>query len=172
VITSINNVTIHDGRDLQWVVARLPLNKPVKVRVVRDGKPTTLEVVIEEQPENLGSSRSPRPRPLEREPESIAIDKLGVEAADLTPDLAERLGYGEKLKGAVVTSIKRDSPAASDLVPGLLITKVDATPVRSATALRSAIGTASFSKGVLLQVQSPQGGTNIVLIKSESSRGE
>src|SRR5262249_34734582 len=59
VILSINNVAIHDGRDLQWVVARLPLGKPVKVRVLRDGKPETLEVVIEEQPEDLGSSRGP-----------------------------------------------------------------------------------------------------------------
>src|SRR5262249_54532969 len=107
VITSINNVAIHDGRDLQWVVARLPLGKPVKVRILRDGKPETLEVVIEEQPENLGSSRGPVPRGVEREPESIAIDKLGIKAADLTADLAERLGYNEKMKGALITSIRR-----------------------------------------------------------------
>jgi len=140
--------------------------------VLRDGKPTMLDVVIEEQPENLGSSRVPVPRPPEREPESIAIDKLGIKAADLTSDLAERLGYGEKLKGAVVTSIKRKSPAASDLVPGLLITRVDSTPVRSADALRSAVEKASMSKGVLLQVNSPQGGTSFVLVKSDSSGGE
>jgi len=172
VITSINSVAIHDGRDLQWVVARLPLGKPVKVRVLRDGKPTLLDVVIEEQPEKLGSSRGRLPKALEREPESVGISKLGIRAADLTPDLAESLGYGEKMKGALVTSVKRDSPAASDLMPGLLITKVDATPVRSVSALRSAVEAASLSKGVLLQVQVPQGGMSFVLVKSESSRGE
>src|SRR5439155_2308139 len=130
------------------------------------------DVVIEEQPENLGSSRRPVPKALEREPESVGISKLGIKAADLTPDLAESLGYSEKMKGAVVTSIKRDSPAASELVPGLLITKVDETPVRSANALRSAVEAASLSKGVLLQVRSPQGGMSFVLVKSGSSRGE
>ena len=46
-----------DGRQLQAVVAGLPLDKPVDVAVVRDGASVNLKVTIEEQPERYGSTR-------------------------------------------------------------------------------------------------------------------
>ena len=48
----------------------------------------------------------------------------------------------------------------------MLITKVDRTPVESAADFRAAAEKASLSKGLVLQVQTPQGGTNFVLIQS------
>ena len=176
VLTAINGNPIKDGRDLQWAVARLPLNKPVAVHIVRDGQLRTLQVTVVEQPADLSREREPAPRRPEREPEQepegISIDKLGIKAADLTTDLAEGLGYKSGLKGAVVLRVKRRGPTAAKLVPGMLITKVDKTPVDSAEALRSALDKTSLEKGVLLQVRSPRGGAHYVLLKSGSSRGE
>lgn len=174
VITSINGNPVKDGHDLQWVVARLPLNRPVGVRLVRDGQPRTVQVTVVEQPADLSVDRTPAPRrrgPAE-EPEGIRIDKLGIEAGDLSADLAERLGYRSGLKGAVVLHIRRGSPALTELTPGMVITRVDKTPVDSAESLRSAVAGASLEKGVLLQVRSPRGGANYILLKSDSTHGE
>lgn len=48
---------------------------------------------------------------------------------------------------------------------GMLIKKVDTRKVADARAVQQALEKASLSQGVLLQVQSPQGGTNIVLLR-------
>jgi len=55
VITAIAEQHIGDGREVQKVVAQLPLNKPVQFSVLREGKKRNVEVVIEEQPERLES---------------------------------------------------------------------------------------------------------------------
>src|SRR5262249_25779385 len=56
VITSVHGKAIKDGHELQTVVAGLPLNQPVEVTVLRDGKPQTLHVTIEEQPKAYGTA--------------------------------------------------------------------------------------------------------------------
>jgi serine protease Do len=55
VILSLGGKSIKDGRELQTVVAGLPLNKPVEVTLVRDGKRKTLQIRIEEQPREFGT---------------------------------------------------------------------------------------------------------------------
>ena len=48
----------------------------------------------------------------------------------------------------------------------MLITRVEKQAVTTSATLVEALKGASLEKGVLLQVQSPQGGTNFVLLKS------
>jgi serine protease Do len=54
VIVNLGGKAIKDGRELQSIVAGLPLNKPVEVTVVRDGKKKMLQITIEEQPREFG----------------------------------------------------------------------------------------------------------------------
>jgi hypothetical protein len=49
---------------------------------------------------------------------------------------------------------------------------VDKKPIRSAKELREAVEAASLEKGVLLQVETPQGGTNYVVLKASTSTKE
>jgi serine protease Do len=167
VITALDGKTISNSRELQMAIARQPVGKTVVVQALRDGQAKTLQVTIEEQPHKFGTERVPLPRRIEREPDSIAIDKIGVEAVDLTADVADSLGYSEQAKGAVIAAVKRNSPADdAGLHRGMLITKVDKKPISSAKGLRDAIEAASLDRGVLLQIESSQGGTNYVLLKS------
>jgi serine protease Do len=170
VLTTLDGKPIHNGRELQMLIARLTVGKSVEVRGLRDGQAKTFNVTVEEQPNKFGTTRVPVPRRFERsEPDSVSIDKIGVEAIDLTADVAESLGYREHTQGAVIASVKRDSPAdEAGLRRGVLITKVDKKPVKSAKELQDAIEAASLGKGVLLQIETPQGGTNYVLLKSSS----
>ncbi|HZV05876.1 MAG TPA: trypsin-like peptidase domain-containing protein [Gemmataceae bacterium] len=168
VLTTLDGKPVHNGRELQMLIARLPVGKSVEVRGLRDGQAKTFNVTIEEQPNKFGTTRVPLPRRIERdEPDSISIDKIGVDAIDLTPDVADSLGYREQSQGALIASVKRDSPAdEGGLRRGMLITKVDKKPVKSAKDLRDAVEAASLGKGILLQIETPQGGTNYVLLKS------
>jgi serine protease Do len=168
VMTTLDGKPIHNGRELQMLIARLPVGKSVEVNGLRDGQAKKFNVTVEEQPQKFVTPRVPLPRRFEgSEPDSVSIDKIGVEAIDLTADVAESLGYREHAQGAVIASVKRDSPAdEARLRRGVLITKVDKKPIKSAKGLQDAIEAASLGKGVLLQIETPQGGTNYVLLKS------
>ncbi len=167
VIQSLGGKPIKDGHELQTVVASLPLGKPVEVSVLRDGRPQTLSVTIEEQPRDYGTARVPVRRAPQAEADVVPMDKVGFEATDLTPETAEQLGYPENTRGVLITKVTSDGLAAgAGLRRGMVVTKVDRKSVTSANALKEALENASLDKGVLLQVQSPQGGTNYVLLKS------
>jgi serine protease Do len=167
VIQSLGGKGVKDGHELQTVVAGLPLGKPVEVSVLRDGQRQKLSVTIEEQPRDYGTTRVPVRRAPEPETDAVPMDKIGIEATDLTPETAEQLGYPEHVKGVLITKVASDGLAAgAGLRRGMVVTKVDRKAVTSAKAMKDAVAAASLEKGVLLQVQSPQGGTNYVLLKS------
>lgn len=101
--------------------------------------------------------------------ESITLDKVGISVTDMTPELADDLGYKKSTKGVVITEVQQGSVAfEAGLRKGMLITKVDNQKVTSAQNAQQALQSASLSRGVLLQIQSPQGGTNFVLLRSEA----
>jgi serine protease Do len=166
VIVALAGKPIKESRQLQMTVAALPMGSPVDITVVRDGKPRTLQVTIEEQPATFGSTRVPLPRPPRGDVDSIGLDKIGVEVTDLTSELAEELGYKTAATGAVITKIEEDSLAsAAGLFRGMMITKVDREPVKSAAALREMLEKKSLEEGILLQTYAPQGGTGFVQLK-------
>jgi serine protease Do len=170
VITALGGKPVKDMRSLQGAVAVLSKGKPVELSVIRDGKPETLSVTIEEQPLTFGSTKAPRSRLPETVKETVSIDSIGAEAADLTPKLAEGLGYSDTTKGAVLTGVERDGLAASaGLGRGMLVTKVEQQPVTSADALKEKLDKTALDKGVMLQVRTPRGGVTYVMLKSESS---
>jgi serine protease Do len=167
VITAINGQPVKNSHDLQSVVLNLAVGKEIELAVVRDGKPQTIKARIEEQPAQFGTARLPDPAAPEREQESVTLDKAGLEVADLTPALARKLGFRDKVEGVVITRVDRDSLAAqAGLHRGLVITKVDKKAVTSASDLKDRFGKTSLQNGVLLQVQSPETGTSFVLLKS------
>ncbi len=166
VIVSIAGKPVRDGRELQGVVAGLALNVPAEVVVLRDGQRKALQVTVEEQPKDFGNVRVPLPRAPERGKDAVNLEAIGAEVSDLTAEAAEQMGYKSGAKGAVITQVERDGLAAeAGLRRGMLVTRADRQPVTTAAELRDALASASLEKGVLLQVQSPQGGTNFVLLK-------
>ena len=167
IITTITGKPVKDGRELQRLVAGLPLGKPVEMMVMRDGKNEKLAITIEEQPEDFGTARVPlRPAP-KSDKNVISLDKVGLDVSDLTPELAEQLGYKEQT-GVVVVGVASDSlAAAAGMRKGMLITKVDKQPVKTAAEVRDMVEKGSLENGVLFQTHSPQGGTGYVLLKKE-----
>jgi serine protease Do len=169
VITAINGNAVGDSRDLQKVVLSAPLGKPVDLNIVRDGQPRTLKVTIEEQPADYGTVRvnnTPR-KQQPKEPDAVSLDKMGVEVTDVTPQIAQQLGFKKDQKGAIVTEVDPDGAAyEAGVRRGMLITKVDKKAVASADGAKDLLNKASLDKGVLLQVQTAQGGTNFIVVKA------
>jgi serine protease Do len=166
VIVSIGGKPVKDGRELQRVVAGLTLGKPAPLGIVRDGKPQTLQVTVEEQPQDFGSPRVNVPRSPRRDGGGVQLDKIGVDVTDLTPELAEQFGLKNQT-GVVVTRVEPGSAAEeAGLRRGTLVLKVDKEAVKSAAGLRDLLDKAPLDKGVLLQTYTPQGGTGFTVLKA------
>lgn len=99
VITEIDGKKIKDTHELLRIVAAIPVGKKVNIKVVRDGKPLVLPIVIAERndvKEQAGRTKSD--------------GHYGMNVQELTPQTAEFLGLTEK-SGVVVTAVKEGSPA-------------------------------------------------------------
>jgi serine protease Do len=170
VIVSVNGKEVKDGKQLQHIVAELPLRKPAQMEVMRDGKKKSLDVTIEEQPTEFGSvANNVTPRGPSTS-EGISLDKLGLEIAELTDVQAEEFGFRAGTRGVVITRVQPETPASeSGLRRGMLLMKVDNARVSSPEQAQRALEKASLSDGVLLQVQSAQGGTNFVLLRGKAA---
>jgi serine protease Do len=166
VIVSVAGKPVQDDRQLQAVIAAQAPGKPVEVAVVRDGKPLAVRVTLVEQPNDFGPIRVPVPKLADLPREGLEVDKIGVEAVDLTPELAQDLGFREGTKGAVIVRLDREGLAAeAGLLRGMLVTKVDRKPVASAKELKELVGAGSAERGLMLLVQSARTGAGYVLLK-------
>ena len=85
--------------------------------------------------------------------------------------MAEGLGYKDAVKGALLTDVDHNGPAAlAGLGRGVLVTKLEDQAVTGADQLKEKLASASLDKGVMLQVRTPRGGVTYVLLKSESQQ--
>jgi serine protease Do len=168
VITAVDGKPVHNMYELLMQVAWLEPGKAVELQVVRDGKPQTLRAMIEEQPKDFAQRDVPAhagPRDRQRNG-GVAVDKVGVQVSDLTQAQADRLGFRDTA-GALVVKVDEGGLAdEAGFRAGMLIRKVDRQPVKSAAAFKEALEKASLEKGVLVQAESPDGGTNFFLLKA------
>jgi serine protease Do len=165
VITSIAGHAIKDSRDVQMMVANLPLKLATNVEVVRDGKKLVLPVTIEEMPADFGQRAVSSPKRSNAPAAPQRLEKLGIEIGDMTDEVAESLGYRKGTTGVVISKVNTGPAFDIGLRKGMLITKVDGRRVTNASEARKMMETASPERGVLLQVQSASGGTNFVLLR-------
>jgi serine protease Do len=168
VIITIAGKKVRDANVLQRLVADLPLQKPSEIRVLRDGQPVNVPVVIEEQPKEYGSATAPAQRQNRVIAGGVPIAETGIEIADLTDALADDLGFRSGTRGAVIARVDLESSAANaGLRRGMIITRADDAKIANVAQIQQALAPANLQRGVLLQVQSPQGGVNYVLLRSD-----
>ncbi|HPG26679.1 MAG TPA: DegQ family serine endoprotease [Myxococcota bacterium] len=143
VIVEFDGQPIDEWRDLPIVVANTPVESDASVVVIRDGKRKRLRVRIGrlDDPEVVAASNTA----------GDGAQAYGLQAQDLTPQLAERLGL-EETEGVIVTDVDPNGPAAeAGIRRGDLIVEVDRKPVRSARDLAKRLG--DGGDGVLVLVR-------------------
>jgi len=173
IITSVAGQEVKDSRDLQHLVSTLTLNKSYPVKVYRDGKDQTLSVFVRPAPENYGEDRTilaKTPKKEKAESEELSVKNLGIELQDLTSENAEQFGYAEDKSGVVVAKVDPNGIAAEQgLRRGMIITKIAEKPVTSAAKAREMLQKSSLEKGVLVQVQTREGGKARIALQAETA---
>ena len=162
VITSFNGTPIASHRQLSAVVGRTPIGKSVPVVVYRDGKEVKLNVTVREAPANYGVPVDDETEP-EQQAEGQKFDKLGLEVAPLTRDVAQQLGLKDA-SGVVITGVEPGSAAEREgLEASMAIVQVGRQNVKSVEEFEAAIAKGSLDKGILILVKSAEGSRYVVL---------
>ncbi len=165
VITSFNGTPITSHRQLSAVVGRTPVGKAVPVVVSRDGKETKLTVTVREAPANYGL-RAEDAAEGEQPAEARQFDKLGLEVAPLTGDVAKQLGLKDDA-GVVITGVEQGSIAErAGLEASMAIVQVGRQNVKSVEEFEAAIAKVSLERGILVLIKSAEG-SRFVVLKSE-----
>ncbi len=162
VILDFAGKKVTDPRDLQEVVERSPIGSTQPLVILRDGKQTTLNVTLREQPANYGLAENESETP--GEGGAAHFSKLGVAVAPLTADVARKLGV-EANQGVVITDVRNGSAAQmAGLESGMVIASVNQRPIKSVADFNKATEKASLAKGILLLVRTAHG-THFVVVQ-------
>jgi serine protease Do len=148
VVTEVNGQPIGNGGALQMAVSEMTPGTPLKLNVVRDGKPMTLNLTVgqfkakTEQASNAGDNAGQK-------------GKIGVAVANLDDNARQQLNVPEQVKGVVVQDVKPGSPAEdAGLQPGDVIQEVNRKPAASASQFASDVHATPADKDILLLVWS------------------
>jgi len=141
VIVEFDGKEVKDSGDLPIIVARTPVDKKVRMKLLRDKKEVILTVAVGELKEEEVVASVPEK------------GELGMTVQKVTPQMAESLGL-DKPEGVVVTDVESGS-AADDagIRRGDVIVQIDRKPVRSVEEYRKFIAGIRKGKGVLFLVK-------------------
>ena len=124
VILEFDGREVAEMRKLPRMVAETRIGKGVKVVVWRKGKEENLTVDLGELEEEQVAAAVATTGP-EEEDES-KVEALGLDLAQLTPELRQRFELKEDMEGVVITDVWADGTAAAKgLKPGDVIVEVD-----------------------------------------------
>lgn len=157
IIVSVNGESMSDVGQLRNTVSMMTPGTEVPVEIVRDGKRREITVELGELPVERTA------RAMERQEEEEPVSKLGLGVQNLTPELAEQLGY-ENQEGVVVTRVAPDSAAyQAGIRRGMLIRQVNRQDVDNMQEFQAALQKPGNANQVLLLVQDQQASRYVVL---------
>jgi len=148
VVTQVNGQPVDNAGALQVAVSEMTPGTPLKLGVVREGKPMTLDLTVGqyhakgEQASNEGESGGQK-------------GKIGVAVANLDDQARQQFNVPDQVKGVVVQEVKPGSPAEdAGLQPGDVIQEVNRKPATSASEFATAVHSSPADKDLLLLVWS------------------
>ncbi len=149
VVVEFNGKPIQNTDDLPQIVANTTPNTTVPIKVIRNGKEQTLNVKVEELDlaAEMGEQQS-----RSNEPDAQTGGGFGITLNNITPEIARRLDLPSGTKGAVITDIEPDSPAARALQPGDVILRVNRETVSSAAEASQALRAVESGHAVAMMV--------------------
>jgi len=130
VILQFNGKNVGKSDDLPQMVGSTTPGTTVPLKIVRNGKEMTLNVKVEELDleAETGTQQSRN-----AEPGADTSAGFGITLNNITPDIERQMELPRGSRGAVVTDVDPDSPAARALQPGDVILQISGQPVSSAT---------------------------------------
>ena len=147
VIVEYDSKSMDSPTHLRNAVAQTPIGKKVSVKLIRDKKPKTIEVMIVEQPKSLG-----QPSAEESRESAVSTGVLSdLEIRELNDELTARYGLKTSERGVVVVSVKSGSTAEEMGVrEGDVILEVNRKAVSSLKSYEQAASGLAKDQAVLL----------------------
>jgi serine protease Do len=148
VVTEVNGQKVDNASGLQVAVSEMSPGTPLKLSVIRDGNPTTVNLTVGqyhakgEMASNEGDNADKKAR-------------IGVAVANLDDNTRQQFNVPDHVNGVVVQQVKPGSPADdAGLQPGDVIQQVDRKPADSASQFADEVHAAPANQDVLLLVWS------------------
>lgn len=147
VILAVDGDPVGNVTELKSRIGATPPGTEVEIEFLRDGKRRKVTVELGE----VTQEALARGRSREEEAETTS---LGIRLRNLTPELAEQLGYAEAEGGVLITGVRPGSEAARRMLRrGDLIVEVNRKPVTSVKEYREIIEELDSGAAVLFRVR-------------------
>ncbi|HWF09949.1 MAG TPA: Do family serine endopeptidase [Bryobacteraceae bacterium] len=163
VVVSIDGKPVTKGQDLIDIVADSPVGADLKVGIIRDKKPMTLNVVVGDRTKIFAKEYGAGPAPVEPEgPGNPTQVKFGMSVQSLRPAERDNLGF-KGTGGVMVASTEPGSFAETiGLQKGDIIVELNREKVNSPADIQRIQNTLKAGQPVAFQVmrqaQGPRGG--------------
>jgi Do/DeqQ family serine protease len=143
IIKSVDEKSIKNTNELVKEIQKKKVGQKVKLSIVRDGKPITIEVTTTSMPDKPEAVK-------EKEIE----EKLGVEVQELTPQLAARYRISSEIKyGVIVISVEEGSPADDmGLQEGDVILEINRKKIETIKDFEKAVKDINLEKGIVFRL--------------------
>jgi len=142
IIKSLDDKTIKNVNELVKEIQKKKVGQKVKLNIIRDGKPTTIEVTLTSMPEKPEAAK-------EKEVE----EKMGASVQELTPQLALRYRISGIKRGVVVVGVEDGSLADEmGLEEGDVILEINRKKIETMKDFEKAMKDANIDKGILFQL--------------------
>jgi serine protease Do len=166
VIVAIDGKKVESNDDATMqVISRSP-GSSVNVEIVRNNQPTTVTVTLGTRPggvdwnkQNNNNDNSTNP---DEGDNSGNATVRGITVETLTPDLAQQLNAPGSLHGVVVDSVAADSPAADNVVRGMVITAVNRQQVNNVSDFKRLMGQSNGKAALITFWANGQPGFTVV----------
>lgn len=156
IILEVNGEKIEDNRRLSAMVAEIEVGKVVEIKVLRNGDTKTVNVEIGRMGDE-GTASAPSKTDTESE--------LGINVAELTPELARRLNINDKA-GVVVMDVKAGGKGEeAGIMQGDIIKEINHKPINNLTEYQKIID--DIDKGDSLQMFIKRSNEGFIVIKLE-----
>jgi Do/DeqQ family serine protease len=142
IIKSVDDRPVKNVNELVKEIQRKKVGQKIKLNIIRDGKPMTIEVTTTAMPEKTEMAK-------ERGEE----EKLGAKVQELTPQLAARYQISGIKQGVVVLGVEDGSIADEiGLQEGDVILEINRKKVENLKEFEKAVKEVDPEKGILFQL--------------------
>ncbi len=141
VIVEYEGKEVDEPASLRNMVATTPPNKEVTVKILRDGKPKTVNVTIAELPAEMQSLPG-------------KFDNLlkGIHVQNLAPELKRSLGIPKRVTGVIITDIEDGSPAEGVLMQNDVIMEINKKRLRNMKDYEAVVSKIKPDNNILLLI--------------------
>jgi serine protease Do len=156
IIVSVDGKPVDSSHELSTIIAGLPVGKPTRITVLRDGKEKTLEVQLGKRQDS---------EPIAKQDQRNEKSELGLQVKELNPESARQFGFAEDEKGVLVVAVQPGGKAeGAGVRQGDLVIEVNRKPVRTVDELKHEVEKTNDGKIMQLLVKRPDAGYMVIKI--------